>query len=455
MLQMNRLEIETLIRTELEKNVVLEVAGDSPSEDEASRQNVDDFDADQKQKDEKDQDPFSKIDVEAFFADYMDSQPTTRKGSYEFNPDQTSFEQMLSSPVSLTDHLNWQLDLSIVESVEKDIGRAIIGNLNKSGYLMATIEEISSMDGGFTPERVERVLELVQSFDPAGIAARNLSECILLQMRNLDLDDPVLENIINNHLERIQNQDFSEITKDLKISKDELKDKLEILRNFDPKPGLKYNTERIIYIEPEVFVTREEGVYKVRINDDGLPRLRINPYYRKLANMKERGEKEAVDYIQEKMKAAMWLMKSFDQRQKTIYKVSESIIDRQRDFFDYGEDGLKPMVLSDIAQDIDMHESTVSRVVSNKYMHTPRGVFELKYFFQRGIASSSGDDISSLIVKKKIDKMIKSENQDKPLSDAKISQILLIEGLQIARRTVAKYREEMRIPSSSKRRKKL
>ncbi len=456
MLQMNRIEIENLIQAELEKNVVLEVTGDSPSEHpaEISAERAAERREENERAAEK-EDPFSKIDVEAFFADYMDSAPTFQRNTFEVNPDQPSFEQMLSDKPSLTEHLIWQLELSTENDTVKEIGKAIIGNLNKAGYLRATVEEIENMDPDFTTENVERALNLVQGFDPIGVGARDLAECLLLQMEYLEIEDEILEQIITNYLNHIEIQDYETILKELNITREDLKEKLDIIRHLDPKPGLKYNNDRVIYIEPEVFVSKENGEYKIRLNDDGLPRLRINPYYKNLAGMKESGDEGAVEYIREKMKAAMWLLKSFDQRQKTIYKVTESILKHQMDFFEYGDEHLKPMVLSDIAQDISMHESTVSRVVNNKYMHTPRGVYELKYFFQRGIASDSGEDISSVIVKKKIEDLVSDEDPRKPLSDAKIAEYLAGDGLQIARRTVAKYREELKIPSSSKRRKKI
>lgn len=459
MLQMNKLEIETLIHEELQENVVLEIGTDeimaqeSPdsrlAEKTAEETVAEDYEA------QKQDDPFEKIDVEEFFADYLDSNPTRKQYENYENEDHTSFENSLTKPVSLSDHLIWQLELSTSSELLKKIGQAIIGNLNEEGYLSATIEEIVAMDKEFSTEDVRKALQLVRSFDPIGIAAFDLKECLLLQLESLEINDKYCKAIIENHLGHLQDHNYDVIQKDLDIDKNQLKEKIDIIKQLDPKPGLKYNVERIVYIEPEVFIVKENNEFKVKINDDGMPKLRINSFYQKLGSLKSMGDKDAADYIREKMKSAVWLLKSFDLRQKTIYKVAESILRQQIDFFRYGEKHLKPMVLSDVAVDVGLHESTISRVVNNKYMHTPMGVFELRYFFQRGVSSDRGDDISSLIVKKKIKELIQNENRKKPLSDAAIMNILTKEGLIIARRTIAKYREEMNIPSSNTRKKQI
>jgi len=455
MLQLNKLEIETMIQKELAENAVLEEVDENnrsssnSTESTEYDQTIDSISKEGKREEEKD--PFEKIDIETFFADYLDTYPVKRRYSYEESTEFSTFENTLSKPQSLYDHLIWQLELCTDEEILKRIGRAIIGNLDKAGYLRASIDEIVDMDADFTPEKVREAVKLFRQFDPPGVAATDLKECLQIQMEYLGIDDEVCKALVSKYLRILQKRDYEKIEKELGIDREELKEKLEVIRHLDPKPGLKYNEERSIYIEPEVFVVKENGEYKVTINDEGLPKLRINPYYKKLAALKKDGDEGAVEYIKEKMKNAMWLLKSFDQRQKTIYKVTESIIRHQKDFFDYGEGHLKPMILYDIAQDVGLHESTISRVVNNKYMHTPSGVFELKYFFQRGITSETGDEISSITVKKKIKEIIEKEKPKKPLSDAKVAEILSKEGLTIARRTVAKYREEMNIPSSSKR----
>jgi RNA polymerase sigma-54 factor len=456
MLQMNRLEIETLVQTELQDNVVLEIGTEESVTQESTGTSTEDSFQEVPSEDNQEQikdDPFEKIDIEEFFADYLDSGPIKRQYEHSENEDHTSFENSLAKPTCLSDHIIWQLELSTSDELLKKIGHAIIGNLNNEGYLRATIEEIVAMDAEFNPEIVKKALKLIQSFDPTGIAAFDLKECLLLQLEYLGIEDAYCVAIIENHLEHLQNHNYEAIQKDLNISKAQLKEKIEIIKQLDPKPGLKYNVERIIYIEPEVFIVKENDEFKVKINDDGMPKLRINSFYQKLGALKSVGDKDTADYIREKMKSAVWLLKSFDLRQKTIYRVTESILRHQIDFFRYGEKHLKPMVLSDIALDVGLHESTISRVVNNKYMHTPLGVFELRYFFQRGVSSDRGDDISSLIVKKKIKDLIQNENHNKTMSDATIVNILAKEGLKIARRTIAKYREEMKIPSSNTRKK--
>lgn len=458
MLQMNKLEIEALVQTELQDNVVLEIGADEPANAEhtdsvSTAENLPGTQAESAPASDQQENPFEKIDIEEFFADYMDTAPIRKQYEHYDKEDAASFENTLTEPASLSDHLSWQLELSTSNEMLKKIGQAIIGNLNKEGYLKATLDEIQAMDSEFTATDVQKALKLIQCFDPAGVAAIDLKQCLLLQLEHLGIDDSICTEIIEKHLENIQNHNYEVIQKALNINKEQLKEKIDIIKQLDPKPGLKYNVERIVYIEPEVYIVKENGEFKVKINDDGMPKLRISSFYQKLGALKSEGDKDAVNYIREKMKSAVWLLKSFDLRQKTIHRVAESILRHQMDFFKYGEKHLKPMVLSDIAQDVGLHESTISRVVNNKYMHTPLGVFELKYFFQRGVASDRGDDISSLIVKKKIKDLIQEENPKKPLSDAAIETILSKEGLKIARRTVAKYREEMNIRSSNTRKK--
>ena len=416
--------------------------------------------AEQQQQQEKpaDQQPADKgdawddADYEYFFGDYLDDGYRSRTPSEvkELPP----IENTLSTAASLSDHLLWQLSLQTDDDRLKEIGRAIIGNLDDDGYLVASVEEIAAM-GEWSVADVERALQHVQTFDPIGVAARDLQECLWLQIRLLGLEGTPTEKIVTEHLRLLQNHQVPEIARKLGISLEELKEHVEIIRNLDPKPGSRYNPSQSQYVIPDVYVVKVEDQYVAALNEEGLRQLRISPVYRRLLDKTGAGGGEQNDetraYVKDKFRSALWLIKSVDQRQKTIHKVATSIINFQREFLDQGIEYLRPLVLRDVANDIGMHESTVSRVVNNKYMHTPQGVFELKYFFHSGISSSYGDSVSSVTIKQRIRKIIENEDPRKPLSDSKIVSILQKEGLMLARRTIAKYREELKIPTSNQR----
>jgi len=335
----------------------------------------------------------------------------------------------------------------------REIGGAIIGNLDDDGYLVASVEEIAAM-GEWPVTDVERALQHVQTFDPIGVAARDLQECLWLQIRHLGLEGTPTEKIVTEHLRLLQNHQVPEIARRLGMPIEDLKEHIEIIRNLDPKPGSRYNPQQSQYVIPDVYVVKVEDQYVAMLNEEGLPQLRISPTYRRLLDKNVAGTAENNEtraYVKDKFRSALWLIKSVDQRQKTIQKVANSIINFQREFLDHGIEYLRPLVLRDVANDIGMHESTVSRVVNNKYMHTPQGVFELKFFFHSGISSSYGDSVSSVTIKQRIRKIIENEDPRKPLSDSKIVSILQKEGLMLARRTIAKYREELKIPTSNQR----
>ena len=361
------------------------------------------------------------------------------------------FENMVRSVSSLTDHLDEQLRFATEDAVTRRIGTEIIGNLDEDGYLRAELEEVAQRCGVSVAE-VEKVLALVQGFDPTGVAARDLQECLLLQLRHLGLEGTPTERIVTDHLKLLQNHQVPEIARKLSLTIDDLKEHIEIIRNLDPKPGSRYNPTQSQYVIPDVYVVKVEDQYVAVLNEEGLPQLRISPVYRRLLDKSAANNTdETRAYVKDKFRSALWLIKSVEQRQKTIHKVATSIINFQRDFLDHGIEYLRPLVLRDVANDIGMHESTVSRVVTNKYMHTPQGVFEMKYFFHSGISSSYGESVSSVTIKQRIRKIIENEDPRKPLSDSKIVNILQREGLVLARRTIAKYREELKIPTSNQR----
>ncbi|MSO45374.1 MAG: RNA polymerase sigma-54 factor [Acidobacteria bacterium] len=394
-------------------------------------------------------DAWDDQDYEYFFGDYLDEgyRPLAPQEVRELPP----IENTLSTSSSLADHLMWQLSMQNDEPLMREIGSAIIGNLADDGYLVASFEELAAM-GPWPVEEVERALRVVQGFDPTGVAARDLQECLLLQLRHLWLDGTPTEKIVTEHLKLLQNHQVPEIARKLGLTIDDLKEHIEIIRHLDPKPGSRYNPSQSQYVIPDVYVIKVEDQYVAVLNEDGLPQMRISPVYRRLLDKNAvENTDETRAYVKDKFRSALWLIKSVEQRQKTIRKVANSIINFQKDFLDHGIEHLRPLVLRDVANDIGMHESTVSRVVTNKYMHTPQGVYEMKYFFHSGISSSYGESVSSVTIKQRIRKIVDNEDPRKPLSDSRIVSILQREGLVLARRTIAKYREELKIPTSNQR----
>jgi len=449
LLPMSTLELADLLNQEMVENPLLE---EVPTEElQPAEQQAQNEKADAEKPTAEKTDQWDDADYEYFFGDYLDDGYRSRTPSEvkELPP----IENTLSSAASLADHLMWQLSLQTEDEQLRDIGGAIVGNLDDDGYLVASVEEIAAM-GDWPVTEVERALQNVQTFDPIGVAARDLQECLWLQIRHLGLEGTPTEKIVTEHLRLLQNHQVPEIARRMGLQIEDLKEHIEIIRNLDPKPGSRYNPQQSQYVIPDVYVVKVEDQYVAMLNEEGLPQLRISPTYRRLLD-KNAGSNQANDetraYVKDKFRSALWLIKSVDQRQKTIQKVANSIINFQREFLDHGIEYLRPLVLRDVANDIGMHESTVSRVVNNKYMHTPQGVFELKYFFHSGISSSYGDSVSSVTIKQRIRKIIENEDPRKPLSDSKIVSILQKEGLMLARRTIAKYREELKIPTSNQR----
>ena len=443
LLPMSTLELSELLNQEMVENPMLE---EVPTEE---LQPVEAAQDKQEEKPAADKnDTWDDQDYEYFFGDYLDDgykarTPTEVK---ELPP----IENTLSSSASLADHLLWQLSMQTDEPLTREIGEAIVGNLDDDGMLVATVEELSGM-GPWPTDAVERTLRLVQGFDPVGVAARDLQECLLLQLRHTN-DDPIAEKIVTEHMRLLQNHQVPELARKLGMSIDDLKPHIELIRHLDPKPGSQLNPSKSQYVIPDVYIVKIEDQYVALLNEEGLPQLRISPVYRRLLDKTAvENTDETRAYVKDKFRSALWLIKSVEQRQKTIHKVASSIINFQRDFLGQGIEYLRPLVLRDVANDIGMHESTVSRVVTNKYMHTPQGVFEMKYFFHSGIASSYGDAVSSVTIKQRIRKIIEQEDPKKPLSDSKIVSILQREGLELARRTIAKYREELKISTSNQR----
>ncbi len=454
LLQLSKLELQEVLNQELLENPLLEETAEEAKAEETEQETSDQkTDAEEAAKTaettEKEKDSFDEIDYDAYFQDYIE---------YGYNPrgmgeehEEFPIENTLTRPPNLTDHLTWQLAMSDASPRTKEVGQFIIGNIDEDGYLRASEDEILAA-GPYTKEEADLAISAIQMLDPIGVGARDLRECLLLQLDFLEFDVPLVDTIIRDHWDMFMQRHFVQLAKAIGIDMKTLEGIVEVIKHLDPKPGRKYSNERAIYVEPDVYIQKVGGEYVIVLNEDGMPKLRINGSYRQMLNsMDSKQDGETVNYIKDKIRSAVWLIKSLDQRQRTIYKVSESIVKHQREFLEKGIDFLRPLVLRDVADDIQMHESTVSRVVSNKYMHTPRGLFLMKYFFHSGIDSDTGEDISSLTVKKKIQSFIEGEDPRKPLSDSKIMKILNDEGINIARRTVAKYRDELNIPSSTDR----
>ena len=449
LLQLSRLELLDSITQEMEENPVLEEQTVSPAEDDIKTEG---------EKDESgeevpdlpevtiEENARDDVDWENYLSEYNTSWAET---SYE-PKDTPSFEGTTSSKTNLYSHLRWQLNMSSLDVEKREIGNYIIGNLNEDGYLDIPLEEISRATG-YPMERVLGTLAILQNFDPVGVAARDTRECLLIQIRFQNLGGTLVEKIITDHLGDLENRKFDQIAKNLSVPITDVLAALNVLQGLEPKPGRIYSDEETIYITPDIYVFKVGDIYEIVQNEDGLPKLRINAYYKDVLRGGDSLSDNAKIYIQEKLRSAAWLIKSIHQRQRTIYRVTESIVRFQRGFLDNGITHLRPLVLRDVAEDIEMHESTVSRVTTNKYVHTPQGIFELKFFFNSSIRSVEGDAVASESVKEQIRKIIKTEKATKPYSDQDISDILRKLNIRVARRTVAKYREMMGILPSRKR----
>ena len=449
LLQLSRLELLDTIRQELEENPALEEVQESASE-ESVAESSDKSSEESTTTEEVTID--EKIHDDIDWSNYLGEYNTPGRVNYEAeDKDTPRFEAFIAPKKSLRDHLLWQFLMIKPTREQESIASQIVGNLNADGFLDSTVEELAMMSNT-SVEAVEQTLLQMQSFDPIGVCARDLKECLLIQAKHFGFGNTIVCDMINDHLQDLEKKNYKGICKALKISMDEVVSTVNIIKAFEPKPGRQFSEETPQYINPDIYVYKLEDDFVIMLNDDGMPKLRVNSFYKKTISRGKKISGEAEDYIQDKIRSAAWLIKSIHQRQKTIYKVMESILKFQRDFFEKGIAHLKPMVLRDVAQDIDMHESTISRVTTNKYAYTPQGIFELKYFFNSSIRRSHGGDIASASVQEKIRQIIAGEDPKKPYSDDKISQLLKQDHeIHIARRTVAKYREMLKVLPSNKR----
>lgn len=393
-------------------------------------------------------DPFDEIDFGSYFDDYLDP---GHKSPAQENPDKPSFETFLSSPVTLTDHLDQQLALVVMPERVREAADAIVGNLDENGYLAETLEDVAAMNDLKLPD-LEAALEVVHALDPAGVGARNLQECLLIQLESRGARGGVAWEIVSRFLKLVETKQFKELAKALGRPMEHIQIALGVIQKLDPRPGLRYSGPGARQIEPDVYITKEGDEYLISLNDDDVPQLRLNGNYRRMLDRDQEQNKDVRNYVKERFQSALLLMKNIEQRKKTIMQVCQSIVDRQREFLDQGLDYLRPMMIKDVAEEIGVHPSTVSRAVANKYAHTPQGVFELRYFFSEAVQGSAGSSTPLLLLKRKVKKMIEEEDSRHPLTDDQITTRLRAEGIDVTRRTVAKYREDMKIPSTHQRR---
>ena len=440
LLQLSRIELTDLIQHELDENPALD---EMPAENDASL-----AEGEQNQAETAEETPEQP---EFDWTDYVDQSEGPRRTSAAVES-REDFDPLITRPTSFADHLLWQLHLYDLSAEEMEIGENIIGNLDSKGYLTATYEEIVEATGR-SLEMIQQVHQRIMRLDPVGVAARSLQECLLAQAAVLPGDMRLVTRILTDHMHDLERKRYQVIARQLKVPLKEVLTACDVIANMEPRPGRGFSDAETQYITPDIYVHKQDGEWVVVLNEDGQPRLRVNSFYKNILAGGSVGSDKAREYIQEKLRSAVWLIKSVYHRQSTIVSVMKSIINFQHDFFEFGPGNLKPLVLRDVAEDINMHESNISRITTNKYVHTPHGIFELKYFFNSGLASDSGEAVASESVKNTIRDIIRNENAYKPYSDQDIADMLKSQGVHIARRTVTKYREMLGVLSSSKRKK--
>src|SRR6201990_1056099 len=449
-LALNRLELKEMINTEMVANPVLEELGEEATttdnySDETFLKNET-----EKVPEKEAANPFDEFDVGTFFNQYLDTGGDGGQSQEREISERPSFEKFLSSPSGLTDHLTWQLSVTICSDAVSQLVENIIGNLDENGYLTASTEELAQ-DGKYSQDDIEDAIAVVQDFDPIGVGARDLRECLLLQLKAFDPTNTLAQQIVSEHLKQVQANQLKEVARALNRPLEVVKHSLEVIRKLDPRPGLRYNKTEPRLVEPRVYFRKVDDQWQAFLNEDDMPQLRLSPTYRRLL-VKEASDRDVRHYVKERFTAAIQLMKNIEQRKHTILRVCQSIIARQGDFFIHGQDALKPMMIKEVAEEVGVHPSTVSRAVASKYAHTPQGVLELRSFFSEAVNGPEGGGMSLLTLKRLVKKMIEEEDSTKPLTDDQIAKKLDDNGIHVTRRTVAKYREDMRIPSTHQRR---
>jgi RNA polymerase sigma-54 factor len=447
LLQLNKLELQEMLNQELIENPILEevLEPETPQDFSLEPESIEDLPPQDKSP-EGGNDSFDEIDFRYFFDEYLD---TGYKNRDVEDSDKPGFETFLTRPPSLEEHLNWQLGL--LDAIPKiaEIAAQIIGNLNEDGYLIITLEELCQV-ANCTMEEAQAALEVVQSMDPIGVGARDLRECLMFQLQTLDLKDSLAYKIVDEHLALLENHKFKEIGSRTESSFEDVVRAVDVIKHLIPKPGQKYSNQKATYVQPEVTIAKVDDEFVILLNDEGMPQLRLNASYKDL--LKSNGiSSETKTFLREKFRSAVDLLRSVSQRKQTIYKVCVCIVNRQKDFLESGSAFLRPMLIKDVAGELGVHSSTISRVVTNKYVDTPQGVMELRKFFTMGVENPSGEELSIVQVKLKLRKMIDGENKNKPYSDNQLGQMLHRDNIFITRRTVAKYREQMQIAGSRER----
>jgi RNA polymerase sigma-54 factor len=451
LLQMPQLELSQTINQELVENPFLEELSDIASSEELTQDEKESLDDIPQESDDTE----LSLEKLAYFSsdDYFDERSSDGRDLGYFTPGTVThptYEYFLSTATDLFEHLIWQLRLSKESEQIREVAELIIGNIDENGYLRITDEEVlelSKADG----ETVQKALMLVQSFDPPGIAARDVRECLQLQLKSINMQGSLAESLVIHNLDLVGKRKYQQLAKEYSVSVEDIHAAVKVIEGLDPKPARKFSSSSADYITPDVYIVKTDDGYQIVLNDEGLPKIKINHYYQKLLKQRDAVPKEERQFLEDKLRSAVWLLKSLDQRNKTIYRVTECILIFQRDFFDRGINVLKPLNLKDIASELNLHESTISRVTSNKYLSCPRGIYSFKYFFSNAIPSDSGE-LSSTSVKEMIKNIIAEEDPANPLSDMRIVDIFKSKNITIARRTIAKYRDELKIRSQSQRR---
>lgn len=450
LLQLNKLELQEMLNQELIENPILEEVPEQQEIPAEIEMNLSEGEPEEPAagatETSAEKDSFDEIDFRYFFDEYLDTGYKNREVEDSERP---SFETFLTRAPSLEEHLNWQLGLSETRPEIAEIAKQIIGNLNEDGYLLISLEELCQVTG-CTMEQAAEALAVVQAMDPVGVGARNLRECLTLQLESLELKDSLAYRIVQDYLPLLESHKFKEIAAKCACSFEDVLQAVDCIKHLIPKPGQKYNNQKATYVQPEVTIAKVDDEFVILLNDEGIPQLRLNAGYKEL--LKSNGVSgETKTFLREKFRSAVDLLRSVNQRKQTIYKVCVCIVNRQRDFLENGPSHLHPMLIKDVANELGVHSSTISRVVTNKYVDTPQGVMELRKFFTMGVENPDGEELSIVQVKLKIRKLIEDENRNKPYSDNQIGQLLRRDNIFITRRTVAKYREQMQIPGSRER----
>ena len=449
LLQLSTMELQLEVQDALESNLMLEVDEDGNPAGNSDSSN----DANDPELDVAPGDIPSELPVDSVWEDVYDGMPV-HHGSGDING--AEFESTRATTETLTDHLLWQLELTRMSDLDKAIATAIIDSIGEDGYLNATMEDIhaslSLPEMEIDIPEIEAVLHQVQNFDPIGVGARDLRECLSIQLRQFSDSTPWRQaavTLVKDHLDLLAQRDYAQLMRLLKLEKEELHEVITLIQSLQPRPGDAIQSSQPEYVIPDVFVRNVKGTWRVELNPDAFPKVRVNSQY---ASLIRRADNSADNNcLKTHLQEARWLIKSLRSRSETLLKVTTCIVERQQAFLEFGEEAMKPMVLHDVAEAVDMHESTISRVTTQKFMHTPRGLYELKYFFSSHVFTDSGAECSSTAIRALLKKLIAAENSQKPLSDSKLAAILSEQGIKVARRTVAKYRESMAIPSSSER----